>query len=122
MTFHNINENRPSMTGRFGSGQVRNINPTGSNTQKRRWSLKNIQMPRLGELDAERWVDIICISIISVFLISVFLNWNAFLDSFFVNVLFPIISVGAKLLGVVVGIGAVVGVIYAKLRRPRRWY
>lgn len=122
MTFHNINENRPNMTGRFGSGQVRNVNPTRRNPQKRRWSLKNIQMPRFGELDAERWVDIICISIISVFLISVFLNWNAFLDSFFVNVLFPIISVGAKLLGAVVGIGAVVGVIYAKLRHPRRWY
>ena len=122
MTFHNINENRPNMTGRFGSRQVRNINPTGRNTQKHRWSLKNVQTPRFGELDAERWVDIICISIISVFLISVFLNWNAFLDSFFVNVLFPIISVGAKLLGAVVGIGAVVGVIYAKLRRPRRWY
>ena len=72
MTFHNI-------TGCFGSGQARNVN---RNTQNRRRNLKNIQMPRFGELTAERWVDIICMSIISVFVVSVFLNWNTFLDFF----------------------------------------
>ena len=122
MTFHNINENRPDITGHFGSGQVRNFNPDRRRTPDRSRSVKNIRLPKFSELTVERWVDIICISIILIFLVSVFLNWNYFLDSFFINVLFPIISVGAKLLGAIVGIGAVVGVIYAKLRRPKRWY
>lgn len=122
MTFHNINNNQSNMTGRFGSGHARNVRENRPAAQGRGINLKNLQISNLGNITAERWVDIICISIISIFLISVFINWNAFLDLFFVSVLFPIISVGAKLLGTLIGIGAVIGYIYAKIRRPRRWY
>lgn len=118
MTFHNINENRHDITGHFGSGQARNVRQDRQSIQRKAsWNI-----PKFNCITAERWVDIICISLIFVFLLSALLDWNNFLDLLFISVLFPVISVGAKLLGIITGIAAVFGFIYVKLRGPRRWH
>lgn len=121
MTFYNINENHSNMVGRFGSRQSHNVRRNIPNIRTRKRILKNIQIPRVGHISVVGWIDIICISIISIFLICVILNWDAFLDLFFLNVLFPFISTGTAIIGGVLGIGAAIGFIYIRLRRPRRW-
>ena len=124
MTFHSLNEsheNRPNVSGHFGVGVGRNIRESRQNAEKPIWTFRKIQIPKLGNISGERLVDIICISLISVFLLSVFINWNAFLDALYFSVLFPIVFVGAKLLGIIAGLGAVGGYIYARFHRPRRW-
>lgn len=121
MELYDSNDTHSDMTGHYGSGHSRNITPPNRNTQRRR-HMGGLRTSAIGNLTAERWVDIICLSLISIFLISVFLNWNAFLDALFTNILFPIIFVGAKILSIVAGIGAFLGLIHAKFRRPRRWF
>lgn len=122
MAFRYIDEERSKMTGHFGSGQARTTRSDRGVNQKKQRNTTNTQKLNLRNITLERWIDIICTSLIFIFLISVILNWNAFLDIMFVKVLFPIISVGAKLLGIIASIGGVFGYIYAKLRRPRRWF
>lgn len=122
MAFRYIGEERSKMTGHFGSGQARTVHTDRGVNQKKQRNSTNTQNLNLRNITLERWIDIICMTLIFIFSISVLLNWNAFLDTMFVKVLFPIISVGAKLLGIIAGIGGVFGYIYAKLRRPRRWF
>ena len=132
MTFHNINNQnnvlplnnpvRENMSGRFGNKQNRSIRSGNPHVQRRQREVINFSFPKFNNISAERWVDIICVSLISIFMITVFVNWNAFLDGLFFSVLFPIISAGGKILLFLGVIGAVIGYIYARARRPRRWY
>lgn len=132
MTFHNINNQnniipinnpvRENMSGRFGNRQNRSVRSGNPPVQRRQRNVTNFAFPRFNNISAERWVDIICISLISIFMITVFANWNAFLDSLFFSVLFPIISAGGKILLFLGIIAAVIGCVYARIRRPRRWY
>lgn len=73
-------------------------------------------------LSAERWVDIICLSLIAVFLIVVACTWSSFSLALFRHIIFPVIAVGSKIVAGVALIGTAIAVIWAKIRRRRyRW-
>jgi len=52
----------------------------------------------------------------------VLLNWNTVLDAIFTSILFPIITVGAKVIFFIAAVVFVLGVVFARLSRPRRWF
>lgn len=76
---------------------------------------------RLLDLSPERWVDIVCLSLIGLFLIIVACTWSTFSEALFTHILFPIVYVGVRILAVVSAIGVGIGLIYAKLRRRHFW-
>ncbi len=77
---------------------------------------------RGGGLEAERVVDIICISVIAVVIGLIAFNWDCFLEGLFVTVLFPVIVLGAQLIGIVLVIALAIGFIALMLNRPGRRY
>lgn len=75
----------------------------------------------LSNISGERWVDIICLSIIGVFLLVVAINWQAFSSALFHNFLFPIIVFGAKALAAIAVVMIIVAVISGWFRRRFWW-
>ena len=78
----------------------------------------------LSSLTAENWVDIVCCTLIAVFLIVVICNWAAFSAWLFQSVLFPIITIGTKIVSFVAGVGITIGaiVLWVRSRTRRRWW
>lgn len=75
----------------------------------------------LSEISPERWVDIICLTLIVVFLIAVACTWTAFSEALFAYILFPIIYIGSRIVALVAAIGAGIGLLRAGFRRRRYW-
>lgn len=110
-------------SGFFGSENFRenNVNDTRRSNTTEKGRLHKINLGRIAELSPERWVDIICLSLIGIFIVAVACNWSAFSEALFTHILFPIIYVGAKIVAVITVIGAVFGVICSRFRRRRYW-
>lgn len=84
---------------------------------------KGSAMDFLQRISPENWVDIICCTLILIFVIVVACNWQVFSDWLFHTILFPVISIGSKLLALVASIAAAVGAIGLWFRRKRRrWW
>ncbi len=77
---------------------------------------------KLRNLSPENWVDIVCCTIIGAILIAVFCNWELVMSTFFMSILFPVIKVLAKILGIVAGVLCAGGLVTARIGRRRRWY
>lgn len=112
-----------NIPGAFGSNQNREQNYPIDDVFNRSNNQRNITQKNFDfrSITLERWVDIICISIITVFLIVVICTWSSFSEAMFENILFPIIYVGSKIVAVVTAIGAGIGILCAKFRRRRYW-
>ena len=117
-------------TGSFGSDENRGGN-NGFNNQRNNNSgnyqpgtSRNTRRINFSpsDISPENWVDIICIGLMLIFIISIICNWRVFSDGLFINVLFPIISVGAKIGAIAAGIASAVGAIYLRFSRRRRWW
>ena len=72
-----------------------------------------------GRISPERWVDIICCSIIGIALIVVAICWQSVMDGLFYGFMLPILKAFAKLLAVLCGALCIGGFIRAKLFRRR---
>lgn len=72
-------------------------------------------------ISPENWIDIVCCSLILIFLIVVICTWSSFSAALFQNVLFPIIYIGSRIVAFVgiaiAAIGALALTIRRKLRR-----
>lgn len=66
--------------------------------------------------DKEHVVDIVGVSVIALFILLVLIFWNSFSDWLFYTVLFPIISVGWKVILILLIIAAVIAFIRFRLR------
>lgn len=109
-------------SGFFGSENFRkNIQNNRRNNSSRRMPRRGINLGRLSELEPERWVDIICISLISVFLIVVACTWPTFSEALFTHILFPVIYIGSRIVAAVTALGAGIGLLCARFRRRRYW-
>lgn len=114
MSFDNI-------PGAFGSNNNRgglNGRPTGSNN--------NQLNPRRNHrntaaLSPERLVDIICLSVIGLFLLIVICLWPDFSSALFEYVLFPIINIGSKIVATIAAVGTGIGLLCARFGRRRYW-
>ena len=110
-------------SGFFGSENFRdNIQNNRRIEQRERTPKQRIDLGKLSDLSPERWVDIICLSLIGLFLIVVACIWSAFSEFLFTHLLFPIIYVGSKIVGLIATIGTGIGLIFAKFRRRRYWW
>ena len=76
--------------GFFGSDNFRenNIHNNRRNNSKERTHRHKLNPGRLSELSPERWVDIICLTLIGIFLIVVACTWATFSETLFANILF----------------------------------
>lgn len=112
-----------NIPGAFGSNQNRKQNDPTAGTPNRSNGRRGIHRGNfeLRSISPERWVDIICISFIAVFLIVVICTWSSFSEALFENILFPVIYIGSKIVALITAIGAGIGVLYAKFRRRRYW-
>ena len=113
-----------NMSGSFGSNRNRqNIQQNNYSPNRQRNRIRSItDRIDFNSISPERWVDIICISFIVLFLIIVICSWPAFSAVLFAKVLFPIINVGSKIVALVTAIGTGIGILYAKIRRRRYWW
>ena len=116
MPFHN-------MPGAFGSDINRERNnrqqPADERSEGRRFSLPfNVD---LRHISPERWVDIVCGTIIGLFFFSVLISWSDFSDALFENLLFPIIYIGSKIVAYGTAATVCIGGLLGKLRRRRFW-
>lgn len=107
-----------NIPGSFGSNNTAEINRANTNNSSRRNIFSNINF-RL--ISPERWVDIVCCSLIAVFLITVICIWPSFSEALFENILFPIIYVGSKIVALIAAIGAGTAALFARFRRRRYW-
>lgn len=105
-----------NMPGTFGSGNNRNTTPSSNSS---RGFTRNSSI--FSELSPERIVDIVCLSVIGLFLLVVACNWTSFSDALFESVLFPIINIGSKIVAAIAAIGAGIGALCARFGRRRRW-
>ena len=108
--------------GSFGSNNNRNLPniPSFDNDgTDRRMQLRNLR-EHMRTLSPERWVDIVCGSILVVLGVVIACTWTGFMDGLFFNVLFPVIYVGGKILAIVVVIAVILWLISLRFRR-RYW-
>ncbi len=111
-----------NMPGTFGSDS--NRDNTGSNNIRGRRNSSPAYMRNsggIGELSPERIVDIVCLSVIGLFLLIVACTWTEFSNALFENVLFPIIYVGSRIVAGITAIGTGIGLLCARFGRRRRW-
>lgn len=108
-----------NMPGGFGSNNNRN-NLT-NNTARNRNSLTDFTRNRANRLSPERIVDIVCLSLIGLFLLIVACSWHDFSSALFEFVLFPIINIGAKIVAALALIGTGIGVLCVRFGRRRYW-
>lgn len=112
-----------NLSGTFGS----NSNSGGSRT-RRKANVSNANgffagmRSFFGALSTERWVDIVCISAIVIFLIVVACTWESFSDALFLNILFPVICVLSGVVTAIVVIGAIILYLTIKWNRRRYWW
>ncbi len=111
-----------NMPGVFGSNNNRN-NADRNNTARNRNDLTDFTMIRrnISELSPERIVDIVCLSVIGLFLLIVVCTWPSFSSALFEFVLFPIINIGSKIVAAIAAIGTGIGILCARFGRRRRW-
>ena len=113
--------------GSFGSNENRGTRvskKTENEKEKRVYRDSNSVVDFFERISPENWVDIICCTLIVIFLIVVACNWQEFSEWLFKSILFPIIDIGAKVVAFVTTIAAVIGAIVLKFRRKRRrrWF
>ena len=110
--------------GFFGSDNFRenNIHNNRRNNSKERTHRHKLNPGRLSELSPERWVDIICLTLIGIFLIVVACTWATFSETLFANILFPVIYIGSRIVALVAAIGTGIGLLFARFRRRRYWW
>lgn len=111
-----------NMPGTFGSDS--NRENTGSNNTRGRRNSSPAYMRNNGgisELSPERIVDIVCLSVIGLFLLIVACTWTEFSNALFEFVLFPIINIGSKIVAGIAAIGTGIGLLCARFGRRRRW-
>ena len=111
-------------SGFFGSEDFRQQN-NQNNRRKSNSKInprRKVNLGRLSELEAERWVDIICLSLIGIFLIVVACTWQSFSYALFTHVLFPVIYVGSRIVAAVAAIGTGIGLLCVRFRRRRYWW
>lgn len=101
-----------NMPGAFGSNNNRN-NIDRNNTARNRGNVSG--------LSPERIVDIVCLSVIGLFLLIVVCTWPDFSSALFEFVLFPIINIGSKIVAAIAAIGTGIGLLCARFGRRRRW-
>lgn len=111
-----------NMPGTFGSNNNRD-NIGSNNTASNRNPSNGFTGNRINfsELSPERIVDIVCLSLIGLFLLVVVCTWPNFSDALFESVLFPIINIGAKIVAAIATIGTGIGLLCARFGRRRRW-
>lgn len=109
-------DNLPGAFGNDTPQENNNSQTSGCNRQNSSFAEK------LRHLSPENWVDIVCCTIIGGILIAVFCNWELVMNTLFMSLLFPIIKIFAKILGVATGVLCVGSVITARLHGRRRWY
>lgn len=110
--------------GSFGSNRNRK-NITNNDNRIRNIERNHNAESRLNvpaNITPERWVDIICGSVIGIFLIAVLCTWSSFSELLFQNILFPVIYVGSKILALISVVGAGIGALCLKFRRRRRYW
>lgn len=73
-------------------------------------------------ISAERWVDIVCCTLIAAFVVAVICNWEKFSLWLFKYVLFPVIEFGSGIFFVLLLIALCVGGLFLLFRRRRRWF
>lgn len=76
----------------------------------------------LRRIRPERWVDIICGSLIVAFLIAVLCTWSAFSRVLFENLLFPIIYIGSKIVTYGTMAAVCIGGFFGKIKRRFHWW
>lgn len=111
-----------NMPGAFGSDINRERNnrhqPSGKQRRTRFRLPFDIDLRRISP---ERWVDIVCGTIIGIFLISVLFTWSDFSDALFEKLLFPVVYVGSKIVTYTTVAAACIGSVFGKFRRRRFW-
>lgn len=115
-----------NMPGSFGTNQGRAVIDDPSTSRHKKAGGKSSNGSNIGNaissISPERWVDIVCLSIICFFLLFVAITWESFSAALFYNLLFPLIVVGAKLVAGVAAIGALCLVVASRFRRRRWWW
>lgn len=111
-----------NMPGAFGSNNNRDIIRT-PNTTRNHNSPHGFARNRcnVSGLNPERIVDIVCLTVIGLFLLIVICTWSGFSSALFEFVLFPIINIGSKIVATVAAIGTGIGILCARLSRRRYW-
>ncbi len=108
-----------NIPGSFGSNNAAESNRAGRSSSNGHNILSNVNF-RL--ISPERWVDIVCCSLLAVFLITVICVWPSFSEALFENILFPIVYVGSKIVALITAVGAGIAALFARLRRRRYWW
>lgn len=110
--------------GVFGSGGRRPLPTITTKTKKTPSSKTTFSdlIKNIGPLTPERWIDIICCSLIGIFLIVTACTWRRFMDFIFYNLLFPIIYVGGKIVAIIIVVAVIIGFISFSIRRRRRYW
>lgn len=110
-----------NMPGAFGSNNRDNIGK--HNTTRNHNSPPGFTRNRcnVSGLSPERIVDIVCLSVIGLFLLVVICVWPGFSSVLFEFVLFPIINIGSKIVATIAAIGTGIGILCARFGRRRRW-
>ena len=114
MPFNNI-------SGSYGSNKNRG-NSSAKKTSKGWGAGSGRIADMLQSLSPERWVDLICISSIVIFLIVVLCTWKSFSEALFINVLLPLIGVLSGIMTAVAVIGGIILYVSMKFRRGRYWW
>lgn len=114
-------------SGSFGSNAnrgTRTAKPREKVDRKFEYADRNPVLEFLSRISPENWVDIICCSLIAVFLIVVACNWAEFSEALFLNILFPIIYIASKIITFFAILAALVGavVFWIKSKFRRRWF
>ncbi len=114
-------------TGSFGSNANRGTRApqnTGKEKEERVRREKGSVSEFLEKISPENWVDIVCCTLIAVFLIAIACNWQEFSEWLFRGILFPVIYVGSRIVAFVTAVAAVIGafVLWLRSRRRRRWF
>ena len=111
-----------NMPGTFGSNNNRN-NIDCNNPARNHNSMNDFTRNRgkVSGLSPEKIADIVCLSVIGLFLLIVIFTWPSFSSALFEFVLFPIINICSKIVAAIAAIGTGIGILCARFGRRRRW-
>lgn len=108
-----------NIPGTFGSNDNReNVNKTVRRNNQTN-SIRN--RGNAVNLSPERITDIVCLSLIGLFLLTVVCLWQDFSTALFETFLFPIINIGSKIVAAIAAIGTGIGLLFARFGRRRYW-
>ena len=105
--------NYNGMNGSFGSDRNHHNRPENNRSNRNSFSFHPLNIDLKNN---ERVVDIVGVSVIALFVLLSLIFWNSFSDWLFYAVLFPIISVGWKVIVILLIIVAVLAFIRFRLR------